>query len=119
MSRVDLVIELALDIAQKRDELVVLELRLEGLVGGGEPGKTEPVKVAAATATPNGDGNGKGPGRYPRKSDPVRDEIVELAKEGLPPSRIATKLGVDLKAVSNYVFRARKAGQIPKVEKRQ
>ena len=114
-ARVDRVLELALDIAQKRDELAVLELRLEALVGGGEPGKAEPSKATPAPVT-NGHSNGK---RRRLDTDAVRDQVVELAKEGLVPSRIATKLGVNLKTVSNYVYRARKAGALPKARARQ
>lgn len=48
--------------------------------------------------------------------DPMRAKVVALTKDGLLPNAIAEKLGVDRRMVANQVYRARKAGELPKAK---
>ncbi len=133
MNRIDQVIELAGRLARKREEAAALQAELEALLGRGgaadepepqSPKADDPVRAkreteAAATPATNGASKGKGTGHYPRQTDALREKVVQLTKEGLAPDAIATRLGVDRRTVSDFLYRARRAGQIPKAEKRQ
>jgi hypothetical protein len=57
---------------------------------------------------------GTGPGHYPRPTDERRDRIVALAKDGRSPTDIAAQLGVGPRIVNMTLWRARKAGRLPK-----
>jgi DNA-binding NarL/FixJ family response regulator len=109
MTRLDRIVELATRLGVARAEVTRLEAELEAMLGGGEAAEGPPPPVK----------NGHSKGKRGRPHDPIREKVVELAKEGLAPTVIATKLGIDRKAVSNHVFRARKAGTLPKVGARQ
>lgn len=66
----------------------------------------------------NGASNGRG--KYPRDTDELRDKIVALAQDGQRPAAIASQLGLagreGMMKISNFLYRARKAGTLPKAE---
>jgi hypothetical protein len=137
MKRLDQVLALAARLNDARAEVTRLEAELEALFEGRAPAKaridsrgTQPARpgrrsrkeagVAAAAAAPGeppippavrGE---TGPGHYPRPTDERRDRIVALAKDGRSPTDIAAQLGVGPRIVNMTLWRARKAGRLPK-----
>jgi hypothetical protein len=115
-TRIDQVVALAAELGAARAEVVRLEAELAALLGGGATKRVpreKPVgKVATAPAAAAAQ-----PGS---RVDPIRDEIVALAKQGLGRNEIAERLGLKGRAgvvkVGNHLYRARQAGTLPKAE---
>lgn len=115
MSRVDRAVGLVRALDAARTEVARLEAEVDEMLGGGsaEPEPSKPSPRPAPPAATNGHRSGHG-----RKPDPIRDQIVALAKEGMGRNDIAEKLGLKGRAgqvqVGNHIYRARQAGALPK-----
>jgi hypothetical protein len=105
---VDKVMDVATRLVEARAAVAQLEAELEALVGegGAKPAKKEPERASKAAGG--------------RKPSGVHDQIVAMARDGLDRVAINKKLGPTgpgLVAVANHLFRARKAGELPALER--
>ncbi len=123
--RVDRVIALAGKVTEARAELARLEAELGALLAGGERTKVARAKPQRSTLAPTPAKVEVSEPKIPNghrerggKFCPEYDRIVELIVQGLTPSEVAAKLGLEGRPgrikVSNVVYRAKKAGRFPK-----
>jgi DNA-binding CsgD family transcriptional regulator len=106
-TRIDQVVALAAELGAARAEVVRIEAELDALLGGGATKRVPREKPVGKVATAASHG---------RPVSPARDQVLSLAKEGASPNAIAEKLGLTPSAVAGHLFRARKAGTLPKAE---
>jgi hypothetical protein len=132
-ARRDRLLELATELVTARARVTELEAQIDDLFDDGatrpgrrstrrreERGGSDGAGGAALPPTTNGHGNGHGPGRgnYQRQFSAETVKVEALARDGMAPVEIAAKLGWkgrpgNLK-VSNVIYRARRAGRLPK-----
>jgi DNA-binding NarL/FixJ family response regulator len=123
VSRLDRIVELATRLGVARAEVARIEAELEGMLGKpdktfaeavAEPASKHPPSAPLANGHSRVKAKGVGTGRYPRAVSPEHAQIIALAKDGLDRAAIAAKAGIDPKTVSGHLFRARRAGALPK-----
>jgi hypothetical protein len=136
MTKRDRLLELATELVTARARVTELEAQIDELFG--DDGATRPGRRptrrkearggsdgaggAALPPTTNGASNGHGPGRghYQRQFSAETVKVEALARDGMAPVEIAAKLGWKGRAgnlkVSNVIYRARRAGRLPKAE---
>jgi DNA-binding NarL/FixJ family response regulator len=107
VKRIDRVVELATQLAEKRDEVALLEKQLEALLGGGDEAEAPPKASNGTPPATNGLRE-----RIAVKINRTQ-QIVDLVNAGLAAGAIAKKLGTSQGAVHSAVWFARKKGLFP------
>jgi len=132
-ARRDRLLELATELVTARARVTELEAQIDELFGEGD-GATRPGRrstrrkearggsdgAGGAALPPTTNGHGPGRGNYQRQFSAETVKVEALARDGMAPVDIAAKLGWkgrsgNLKA-SNVIYRARRAGRLPKGE---
>jgi hypothetical protein len=128
MTKRDRLLELATELVTARARVTELEAQIDELFGEGD-GATRPgrrstkrkeagsgdIAAGGAALPPVTNGHGGGPGRKPSEES-LR--IIALAKGGMAATQIAAELGwkgrTGVVKATNVIYRARKAGHLPK-----
>jgi hypothetical protein len=111
-ARRDRLLELATELVTARARVTELEAQIDELFGDGA---TRPGRRSTRRKEERGGSDGAGGAALPPVTNGTRQErIVALAKAGHDSGEIAEELGVPRKIIGMALWRARKAGDLPK-----